>query len=102
MLKIIDGKRYNTATATLIGEHESPLPQTDFGYFSEALYVTKKGTYFLAGAGHARTHWSSSLGNDTYGWGEGIRILDASEALDWCEQFGVEPDVIEAHFDIGQ
>ena len=50
MKKIIEGRVYNTETAKLLGEF-SYSNRRDFNYFSEKLYRTKSGAYFLYGEG---------------------------------------------------
>ena len=63
MKAIIDGLRYDTATATKLAEASSPLSRTDFGWWEETLYRTpRSGRYFLAGEGHARSHYARNLG----------------------------------------
>ena len=47
MRRIVDGKRYDTETAQKIG-HESRGNCGDFRAWSETLYKTKKGAFFIA------------------------------------------------------
>jgi hypothetical protein len=55
MRQIIDCKRYDTETATLIGEadslHAGASSTSDFNYWEAGLYRTPRGNYFLAGEG---------------------------------------------------
>ncbi len=48
MKKIINGKRYDTETAKLIGSDGYSNP-SDFNYWSEDLYQKKTGEFFLYG-----------------------------------------------------
>jgi len=50
MKKIINGKRYDTETAQLIGS-ASYSNRTDFRFWSEELYRKKTGEFFLYGEG---------------------------------------------------
>ena len=65
MKQVIEGKRYDTETATKIGEGGGKAYPGDFHYYSEALYVTKKGSYFLAGEGGPLSRY----GRPAYGGG---------------------------------
>lgn len=98
MKKVIDGKRYDTATAALIAEYEHS-DRSDFAWFDEALYRTKKGRFFLAGEGHANSRWAENYGT-TRGPGQGIIALSAEEALAWCERYNVDADTIANYFKI--
>lgn len=96
MVKIIDGKRYNTETATEIAHFWNGLSTSDFRNVSETLYMTKKGGFFLAGEGGPMSKYSQSYGNMT-GGGSGIIPLCKSHAYKWCEKYA-DSDVIETHF----
>jgi len=98
MKAILDGKRYDTATAILIAEASSDAPRSDFGWWEEALYRTpRSGAYFLVGRGHARSHYAVHLGGGSYGPGSKITALTPAEALAWCERHGLT-DAAEQHF----
>lgn len=100
MKKVIDGKLYNTETAILIHrDTSSSLSMSDFHYYDEGLYITKKGNYFLAGEGHAQTRWATS-DRRSRSWGSGIIALNVNEALQWCEYAKVNPDIITEYFKI--
>jgi hypothetical protein len=97
MKAIIDGKRYNTEKATEVASHSEGYA-SDHCHFEEALYVTSKGTWFLAGEGGAMSHYSVSTGDgNTRGGGAHIRPLTATEAREWLEQHD-EVDALEKHF----
>lgn len=97
MKAIINGKRYNTDKAILVGETGSSLSRSDFGWWEAGLYKTpRSGAYFLAGQGGPMTRWSKSVGNMTSG-GEGIHPLDREEALEWAERY-LDEAAVEEHF----
>ncbi len=100
MKKIIGGKVYNTETATHIGTNSTHLHRGDFAYEDEDLYVTKKGAFFLQGEGGPMSRWSQPCGSNGCTGGSGIQALGTSEALEWCEQNDVDPEVIAEHFKI--
>ena len=99
MRKIINGKSYNTETAAKVAEWSNNLACSDFNACDETLYKTPKGQFFLHGDGGAMTEWSQPCGNMRTG-GEGIKLLSPSEALEWCEQRGVDADIIADTFDV--
>ena len=89
MKTIIEGKRYDTDKAILVGEYATPgLGHSDFRYFEAALYRTpRSGVYFLAGEGHAMTAFARHSPDGMRGWGSKIIPMDRDEALEWAEQF---------------
>lgn len=72
----------SATTQKLIYEHSSDLPSTDLGYFSESLYKTRKGAWFLVGSGGPMTSYAvpSGSGNVT-GSSDVFRPLDVREAV---------------------
>lgn len=98
MKAIIQGKRYDTEKAELIGEYHTPgMGQSDFRYWEAGLYVTPRSKqYFLAGEGHAMTRFATHNG-DGSGWGNKIIPMDATEALAWAEQY-LDSATIEEYF----
>lgn len=84
MKAIIEGRRYNTETATKIGETSSDYGRGDFRHSEEALYLTKRGQFFLAGSGGPLTRWARSVPNGSMG-GSGIHLLSETEAREWAE-----------------
>ncbi|MEH2512244.1 hypothetical protein V1291_003598 [Nitrobacteraceae bacterium AZCC 1564] len=82
MKKIIDGKRFDTETATKVDSLTSDCNPGD-GFFEDTqIYRTKNGNWFLAGRGGLASRWG--------GCGEsgGIRPIDASEAQKFLEREG--------------
>lgn len=96
MKRTIDGKIYNTDTATKIATWSNGHNYNDFNYCDESLFVTSKGAYFVAGEGGAMSKYSQSHGNSR-GSGEGIEVLTKSQALAWCEHHQ-EQDAIDKFF----
>jgi len=102
MKAVIEGKRYDTATAMEIGRGESKAYLGDFHYISERLYMTPRGNFFLAGEGGPLSRYGRPAhGGGTCG-GYGIIPVTKEEALLWCEsQLPVDeyeeffPDMIE-------
>ena len=96
MIRIIDGKRYNTETAKLLGEYSNGLSGSDFRYEREKLYRTAKGAWFLYYSGGANSiyrEWDV----DAYINSSGIMPLSNDEAYDWCER-NRKSKVIEEYF----
>lgn len=60
MEKIINGKRYNTETAILVGRWNNNLPHDDFEWCAESLYKKRGGEYFIYGEGGSMTRYSKS------------------------------------------
>ena len=98
MKKIINGLRYDTENATLIGSYSTPgIGTGDFSYWEASLYKTpRSGRYFLAGEGHGMTMFGSTFG-ECRGWGSKLIPMSEREALEWAEQY-LDHDEIEEHF----
>ena len=86
MKKIINGKRYDTATAKKIGD-ASHSNNRDFGYWYEELYQKKTGEFFLYGEGGPMSKYSRSTGQNEWAGGEEINPLTLGEAQEWGEKY---------------
>ena len=96
MKAVIDGKRYDTERATLVAEATGPYNRGDFHWWSEELYLTAKGMWFLAGEGGAMSSYAEKVPGGM-GGGQAIRPLTAFEARRWLEEQG-EMTALEEHF----
>jgi len=85
MKKIIEGAKYDTDTAKEIGS-DSFSNSGDFSYWSETLYRTKSGKYFLHGTGGGLSKYSQSTGNNNYTGGSRIEPMDRPSAMEWAEK----------------
>jgi len=99
MKRIINGKVYNTETAEKIAAWDNDLFVNDFGYMSEALYITRKGNYFIHGKGGA----TSKYAKHAYGGrmaGESIAAITEKDALEWCEAREIDTEIVSSRFEI--
>lgn len=99
MKQIINGKVYNTETATLLATWHNDLPDNDFSSLLEKLFITKKGQYFLYGNGGAMTWCAQSCAGGFCG-GKVIKLVNQREALEWCEHRQIDPDLVASIFDV--
>lgn len=99
MRKVIDGKVYDTETATRIGVSEYGT-SGDHKYCYEVLFKTPRGRWFLEYHGGALSRYAVSQGPNLVGGSSGIRVVDEAEALAWCEAAGFDASVIETHFTV--
>ena len=85
MKSIIAGKTYNTDTATLICDISNGWKyhgnRNNHNIEEGALYVTKKGDYFLAGGGGPHSRFAKIVGTQKH-WGKKIVTLSEDQALD--------------------
>ena len=86
MRKVIDGHRYDTDTARLVGSWESGEDTGDLHYVSETLYRTKAGLYFVHGEGGARTQYAEQVEQNAWQGGEKIVALSLEAARKWAEE----------------
>ena len=96
MKSIINGKKYDTSTAELIGEGDNSLSCNDFKYCNEQLYRKRTGEFFLYGEGGPMTEYAKDCPG---GWcgGERISPYTDAEAREWCENH-LDADKYEAIF----
>lgn len=97
MKRIIEGKTYNTATATrLYGLSCNASGKSDFRWEDTSLYQTKGGAFFLAGEGGPMTRWGKRVGTMTT-YGEGLMPITIEEAKEILERED-EKELIEQIF----
>ena len=96
MIKIVNGKTYNTNTATLLGEFRHG-GANDFEGIVETLYRTPKGALFIAGEGGPQTEYRVITGPNEWSWGSRVTPLSTEAAIEWCERHGKTPVLLE-HF----
>ena len=97
MKAIINGFRYNTQKAALIGEARHGLGG-DLSHWEAGLYVTPRARrFFLAGNGGPMTRWGKpTTGGGTRG-GDGIIPMIREDAMEWAEQ-NLTTDEVEGTF----
>lgn len=98
MKKIINGRRYDTSTAKLLGVASYGYC-TDFAYWREELYVKRTGEYFLYGQGGPMSKYSQSAGENQWTGGQKIVPLTLKEAQRWAEKY-LSADEYEAIFGV--
>jgi hypothetical protein len=96
MKKVIDGKLYNTDTATLVADYEPFSNRSDFNWWCEELYVTNKGNWFIFGTGGPASQYSKSGGGSAWGSSD-IRAIEPFHAYEWLESHN-KIEAIEKHF----
>lgn len=97
MRKIINGRKYDTETATEVGYWQNMGDTRQFEYMCETLYRKRGGEYFLHGEGGAATKYAKSYGLNEWGYGERIMPMTHVEARQWAEEH-LEADEYEAEF----
>lgn len=87
MERIIRGRRYNTATAEAVAEHEYVHP-SDLEWMHEVLYRKRTGEYFLWGAGGPRSKYRKRVKKDVFDSGESIKPITLDEAKVFIKKYG--------------
>lgn len=85
MKKIINGKKYDTETATYICGYEYDTLSV-FSHIHESLFRKKDGEFFLYGWGGQNTKYR--YGNISYRGVEDIEPFTESEAKGFIEKYG--------------
>lgn len=86
MKKIIQGVLCDTSTAKHLGS-ASYLGSRDFAHWSEKLYRTKSGKYFLYGEGGPSSRYAVTIGQNEWSGGEKIQLLSRETAMKWAEEY---------------
>lgn len=86
MKQIINGKKYDTKTATFLGDYQNTWDRGDFHHYSEELYRKRTGEYFLYGEGGPMSHYSRQTAMNEWSGGERITPLTEDEAREWAEK----------------
>ena len=96
MRQVIERKIYDTDTAEEISSTGYGTPG-DFENFNETLYRTKKGNWFTAGGGGAKTKYQVQVSNNSWGGSDNIFVLTSDEAMRWLEDAN-ETEALEKFF----
>lgn len=94
MKKIIDGKIYNTETATLLYTDDNGLGRGDFNFEDETLYKTPRGRYFVFGEGGAMTQYGRPVDGNARTAGRNIIPLSTQEAIKLLEKYNAHEVLI--------
>lgn len=86
MKKIIQGVLCDTSTAKHLGS-ASYLGDRDSARWSEELYRTKSGRYFLYGEGGPASRYAVTIGQNEWSGGEKIQLLSRETAMKWAEEY---------------
>ena len=97
MKQIVGSKVYDTEAAEQVAT-DSFSNYGDLGYWSEELYRTQKGNWFLAGEGGAMTRYARSVGQNEIGGGSAIIPLTRGKALSWLEAHTSDSESYEKYF----
>lgn len=84
MKKVIYGSLYNTETAKRLLEWDNRR-YGSLDFWSEVLYRTKSGKYFLHGEGGAMSKYARSCGSNQWSSGEMIIPMTEAAAREWAE-----------------
>lgn len=95
MKKIINGKKYDTATAKEVGSSQRNCGE--LSYCCEELYRKKTGEFFLYGEGGPASKYAESCGNNSWSGGCQIIPLTYEAARTWAEKH-LDADEYEAVF----
>jgi hypothetical protein len=85
MKKIINGKKYDTETATELAR-ESWNNRSDFNYCAETLYRKKTGEYFIYGQGGAMSRYAIQCSGGSRTSGYAITPVTETCARRWAEE----------------
>lgn len=98
MIKIVDGKRYNTEASREIWSR-APMghDRGSFHWYEETLFQSLKGQWFLYAIGNACSPYGVRTSQNSHDTGDVIIPMKPSEALAWLEK-NAPAAVTEAEF----
>lgn len=96
MIKVIDGKRYNTDTAEHVFSRDNGQLCTDFRHRSKDLYRTSKGAWFIHHVGGPLTDMAVSVGNGHTGGSQRIEPVCDEDAYGFLEKHSDDTQAREA------
>lgn len=94
MKKIINGRLYNTDTATFIASCGWGNPD-DFEYYCDRLYRKKTGEFFLFGEGGPYSKYGGWADEENLVSGKIVRPMSEDAAKKWLENQGDVDKYIE-------
>ena len=86
MKKIINGKLYNTQSATMLVSYGNRCLPNDFHYVEENLYRKASGEFFLYVCGGAMSIYAEHFETGSRG-SERIIPMTVDEAREWAEAY---------------
>ena len=86
MKKVLNGKMYDTDTATKLASWCNMQDFSNFNYVDETLYRKRTGEFFLYGEGGPMSKYAVSTGSNSWSGGEMIIPLTLSAAQEWAEE----------------
>lgn len=98
MKTIINGKTYNTDTATKIATDSANCAVNDFNYWEETLYRTQKGAWFTYGKGGPMSRYAEPAFGGGWQGSSAVRVLSEAEARQWLEDHA-DTDTYLKYFD---
>jgi len=95
MIKVIDGKRYNTNTAKLVFSWNNGQFYGDFRRRDKDLYLTPKGSWFIHHEGGPMTDMAKAYGT-VFAGSEDIEPITEKDAYRFLEAHSDHRDAREA------
>lgn len=86
MKKVINNKRYDTDTATAVGNWDNGYLANDLHYCAEILYRKRSGEYFVFGEGGAMSPYAARRDGNWQGSGSNIVPLSYDTSRQWGEE----------------
>ena len=85
MKKVVQGVLCDTDTAKVLGEYEHEY-KSSLHWYTERLYRTKSGKYFIYGEGHAASPYAKKVAQSEWAPGEAIKLIPPEVARLWAEE----------------
>ena len=84
MKKVVQGVLCDTDTAKMLGDYEHDQ-KSSHHWYTERLYRTKSGKYFIHGEGHAASPYAKKVAQSEWAPGEAIKLMPPEAARQWAE-----------------
>ena len=85
MRKIINGRLYDTTTATKVATYMNGDPAIDFHHFKETLFQKRNGEFFLLASGRSPAKYRAYSDDGLYRGEDAFIPLTLEDAKRWSE-----------------
>lgn len=97
MRRVIEGHKYDSGTARVVGTWDDGLDRSDPHWVQETLHCTRAGLYFVHGEGGGLTQYATLAGQTALTSWETIAPYSADGARAWAEEH-LDADAYEAEW----
>jgi hypothetical protein len=96
VIKVTDGKRYNTEKAECVFTYWNGVGHSDFRFRTKKLFLTQNGAWFIHHKGGALTDMAVPVGSNGKGGSEDIEPVSDRDAFGFLQAHSDDAEALEA------